>query len=465
MSTSAAEGSKDLLLAEYEHRFEEVIFHSTRYHKQTDFVHLFATVLVGIGALLLTNQVPPALGNRPTEDLAIFFLLLLVVALILELYLFSTLMESLFMIYLNGSRIAAIEEQLNKFVDSKILVWDSVVIPYFFSPRLLYSRGWIKPHYLVGLWSFLLFGSILAILTCICFFIAPQAFPYYFIAVVVFGVVHIQQWLALLTTGAKLTYAHVQSLSNLDTDGTSPLLARGSRQSGASLEPEHWFAAMTFIFGSAVFIASSLATDSFDFSSSVSFPLLAIPSVAVGDTFLIPLFTFYVFRFFRRTGAHSQFSRRFLVSLLFVAFLAASAFHWQLHRSWAADPYSGFMDRAPDELSFAGWWHFAFSSAVTTLILLFLAAWFRALEARDRDGFALGLKAWAVLVAFSSLSVVDFVVRHVLVFHTQSWIDALRRDWISLLPPLIVSAVWIVAYAASRRRFSKMRPAVVSKSR
>ena len=455
MSTTPND-SKDLLRAEYEHRFTEIMFHSTRYHKQIDFVRLFATLLLGVGALLLTNKASPALIHRSAAVLEVFYFLLLIMALILALYLFSTLMESLFMIYLNGSRIAAIEQQLNQLAGRRMVVWDSVIIPYFFSPSVLYSKAWIKPHYLVGVWSFLLFGSILGILACFCSFIVPRAFPYYLVSVIVLGLFHVQQWLALLTTGTRFAHMHMTRLSDPENDISPSVWVPTAAPIRRSLQPEHWAVVLTIALGPLVFTIASISTRTFDFSSIVVFPLLSIPSVAIGDAVLIPWFNFYVIRFLRGDRNHLRIFRRSRVLGAILIFgIMSLAGNSLLHHTWVNDPHTSFMDLRHGELSFAGWSHFAFSSGETAVVLVFISTWVLALRRRDEDAFRRGLRTWSIFTAFSFLCIVDFAIRHAYVLQTTSIDAALQKDWLSLAPFVVATAIFLSARIALRTRFPR----------
>jgi len=168
----------DLLLKEYSNRFDEMKFHSSRYHTQSNIVYIYFTAIISISSFILTNN---TLFNKVLSQhqlQPIFVLLILVLALITAYYLYTLMQDALCMIFINGSRIGAIEKLINNRVKRDLLVWDSEIISKYHCNRWIY-KGWIKPSFIMSFWAFLIL-TILTILLCfICYIlIKPYFLPY-----------------------------------------------------------------------------------------------------------------------------------------------------------------------------------------------------------------------------------------------------------------------------------------------
>lgn len=431
MNTASEEREIELLRAEYEHRFSEIMFHSARYHKQADYVQLFATVLLAGATFVIKSEVQSGLARQfgGDEGSSLLFLLLLILALVVELHLVSSLLDSLFMLYLNGSRVVTIEKKLNELVKKDVLIWDSKVIPYFFHPHRTNVGTWVRPDYFVGLWSCSIFGTILILLGFLSEMLIPDWYTYYISALFLLGVVHIHQWIKLATTGVHFIHVHMSMLSG-QPDATSSTETKLMGPEARGLRLEHWFSILTFILGCAAFVIANSDVD-----SSRTYNFLPI-FVATGHVILLPLFNFQALRFVRRFAGSIPSARRLWAALfgVFATLIGVSA-NWMIHNRWRS---SGSFN------SDMAQWHLALSAVESMIVAVFLATWIgRGHSAPNRKGEA--LMAWGIFAAFSIVWLADIILRDILLLHTPIW-SMIKNHWLTLMMGLGPSLVFVVVY-------------------
>lgn len=202
----------EILLKEYDHRFSEITAYSERYHKQTDILNVAITISIAVGAYLSRDKsqepsscLVPFIPAQPTSYSSLLVGWFLTIGAILLFYLLSLIMNSLFLVYVNGARIAAIEEKLNKLSRQKLLIWDSEAIPHFFGLRFHSSCSlWIRPTAIVGSWLFviLIFAS-LGLCVLAWKFTARWFFWVYSITIAILFIFHLVSWLTLHLVGRK----------------------------------------------------------------------------------------------------------------------------------------------------------------------------------------------------------------------------------------------------------------------
>src|ERR1700682_6364808 len=344
---STAPSATDVLLKEYDHRFNEVIFHSERYNKQADVLNLFLTSAVALGTLIFSGSTKSFLGlsmSVPKEDNALIHCGFLIFAGLLVFFFFSSILNSLFMIYLNGSRIASIEKQLNISVGKEILTWDSMAMPHFFRMKPMGKHQWIRPPILAGLWIFLIFILIGVALCFLCYRFAPKFGWYYIPAIAMLVSFHIYQWKLLNTIGLE----EMRFYFGLST--VLPMRRQLRIESVLCVIP---------VLSVIITVVSSVKLHAFFFSSRYTFPLLSIPSVYIGDLLVLPILNYKLIRWFKESCFPGKY---FLGRSSFAVAIIALAVNTWLHWQWVHDPWSGFMDVAYGRLTVAGWDHFLFSS-------------------------------------------------------------------------------------------------------
>jgi len=164
------------------------------------------------------------------------------------------------------------------------------------------------------------------------------------------------------------------------------------------------------------------------FDSPIDSPLMTVPSVWLGDTLLLPLLNYRIVEFFKSFMARKC-SRKYhqLVATAAFAFILSLTTAGFIHYMWTQDQYLGFIDSTYGALSFAGWWHLAFTVLQMALVITFILHWRRAaFWGSGATEYQLGSAAWQVFYGYSFLSVADFFSFHVLRLplrpvHDYSW--------------------------------------------
>jgi hypothetical protein len=202
----------DILLKEYDHRFAEVMTYSERYHKQTDILNVAITVLIAAGTYLLKDKsqtsscLVPFISPQPDPYSNIWVAAFLIACAVLVFYLLSQILNSLFLIKLNGARLAAIEQKLNKLSKEDLLIWDSEAIPHFFGQPLWSSnsKGWVPPTVIIALWLLIILSFVSCGLCILAFSFVKRGFAIpYSLTIVGLFCVHLILLLRLRSAGQR----------------------------------------------------------------------------------------------------------------------------------------------------------------------------------------------------------------------------------------------------------------------
>lgn len=435
----------ELLLKEYEDRREENAWHTQRYHKQSNFTYLYASVIIAISGVLSSNQelVKNFASLRISgESLNLFYLVLLSLAAMVGYYLFASTLDALFMLYVNGIRAAVIEKLINAEAKENILIWNSKILNYFFDSKLIRIKSWIKPPVLVIAWIFLFFLATNGLLCFLCYLMAREFFYLFSIPVLIFTLFHMYQLFALNNLGVAHIWSFVTQISGL-TDNSSHRANDLSSANSTSYRPKiknYWVPFTTIALGFLPMALLSIQTDSFLPTSPHPFPFLLNISTSLGNLLLVPIFNyfFYVLVFNNRTVLKRHSSRFIGISILL--FLGSTYIQFLVHKDWTSDQYTGFMDLTLGQLSVAGWWHFGFASVETTIILLYLVIWF--FSRNDKASFSLALTGWKYLCIYVSLGVIDLVVQLLTAFRSLPVAEIILLQWQIVLRLVVVFSVF-----------------------
>ena len=147
-------------------------------------------------------------------------------------------------------------------------------------------------------------------------------------------------------------------------------------------------------------------------SSRVDSPLIAVPSVLIGDSFLLPILNLRIVRYLSVCLGIST-VRSVLQRRLWVALFSASLVAAYTNYKWTHDSYFGFIDPTFGKLSLAGWWHLGFSIAEMTIIFSFVLIWaYMAKHRSDEEVQQLAVAAWQAFFPYVLLSLADFLILH-----------------------------------------------------
>lgn len=213
---------------------------------------------------------------------------------------------------------------------------------------------------------------------------------------------------------------------------------------------------ITISFGFLPFTFLSIVSGSFWLNSPHEFPLLVFPTVLIGDSIILPIFNYRVYRLFtiHIDYEHLKSNKIILIAGAIVGSFLSFSINIFTHNLWKNDQYTGFMDTTVGKLSVAGWWHCFFSIAEMLIVIMFLCAWGLCLKEQLTEVYEYAYRTWSVFFWFSSFSLFDFLVRHLFIFHTKSLAEALRTDWLSLIT-FCVSLVILITLRGFSRIYSR----------
>ncbi|TAL69299.1 MAG: hypothetical protein EPN82_07090 [Bacteroidetes bacterium] len=434
----------DVLLKEYEDRRNENSWHTERYHKQIKFVTIYFSILISIISLL-SNLNNKEILNKAIiiENLSINYdiiiYIILIVAPVLGFYLFTVVLDALFMLAINGIRAGIIEIKINKLVDNSILVWNHKIISNLFSLDKTHYKSWIKPNLLLSIWVFIIYLAVNISFCIFCYYSANSMFFIYSYILIALTIFHLYQFLAFHLIGVQ----HISDEIHLESE------------EAVSNFNIHKFNAdipvlviiLSIMIGYIPMLLFSIQSKSFLPSIYYQFPFSTNISVLVGDLFFIPLFNFY----FLKLIINVRNKIKVLIIPLIVIFLFSLLAQFFIHWIWISDSYLGFMDLYLNKLSFAGWWHLFYSVIETTAILLFLfIAWkFRKLE----DIIKISFRGFIIFTIYSFLSIIDLIIQENFVYKSYNFTLFLYRYSVVFIKLVLV----VIILIGLKMRYNKLK--------
>ena len=458
----------EILMREWDQRRTEIVSTLERYAKQEQILTLYLTIVALVTLALLTVDVETGkiyiagkglleLPPKVREHFAGLVIIVLSGGVTLAFYFISGLMEVLNWVQALSARSAAIEAEINARIGSRLLTWDTFIVPALTSGSFLSDGPFLSSSILQGCWAIAIFSANIALLSFVCYVVVREWFWFWAPTVWVLVIYHVLSWVWMVTARRNDTYDLVSSLAtfgaNRTPDERKSRLKRSLQKLTALIASRGgWVAGgATFFLGFAPFAAFSLSTRSFWPRAHVSLPLTLVPSVIIGDSVLLPLFNCQIYPLVRRVLNGT--SRSTKLKLLFtgiVCLTACSPIIVYEHQVWSRDQYTGFIKLAPGHLSLAGVWHIVFASFETAL-----AMWFCLISvmwAKDRDRLPRRqlMRAWTVFLCYAFLSVFDLLSKR----HFVS-ADPLRlADMIALSPIALTAIVYLVLWKLSRTQRS-----------
>lgn len=213
---------------------------------------------------------------------------------------------------------------------------------------------------------------------------------------------------------------------------------------------------LTLLFGFIPMLVLSILSKSFWLSHQIDFPFLAIPSVFIGDSLFLPFFNYKYFSTFKiEIGFQKLKKYKQEVILMFViSFIISFVINSYTHLNWIHDPYQGFMDLVFGRLSTAGWVHFEFSVMEMTIILSLVGFSILFYICKNKNGFNKIASIWIIFVFYSSLSLIDFLFRNLIIFPNTYLFRALLPQWISFAQ-LYFALFWFILLIIGKRLLSR----------
>lgn len=432
----------EALYADHANRIREVEQSTMRYHRNVGYVQTYLTALSSLAVYIyLTPDIKffqEALYEGKHHFEIIFGLSFLTLFLF---FLHATMLDTLYMLMANGKHIVVLENKINKLIGQPALQWESRVIPFVLTDQWWVVNGSVRPQPLVFVWTSALFVFAIAALCFVAYRYACSYAGIYVVLTLFIGFFHLWQWMQLMFVGnefLKNSIFHMfglEALKEWDTDVIRYAIAPA-----------------TVLLGFGVFAIASLQTDTFFPTQAHPFGLMAIPSIWIGDLMILPFLNRALYDVFRAYKGSSI----FLIVLLIVSMSVSTPIMNYIHGLWTHDAYTGFMDIAQGELSFAGNWHLYFSSAELGFIIAAVILEIKGIGDKNEIVIKHFAGAAKYLLIFTSVSIVDFFFKPIFLpmdynQFLQNTADHFSEQWMSFLPFVIALVVYFIAKSSKNR--------------
>jgi len=192
----------EVLLKEYDHRFDEVKFYIDKYNQRSNYLNILFTIVITLFSIVISNIEKINEQILSQQNTSIFIPLVLLFIILFSIYLSSLQTDSLTMTLLNGTRISNLEKEINKIIGEDLLIWDNSIVTKFHKGKTIY-KGWIKPTFLSAFWGTILFILLYVILGAVCYLSARNFFVFFVIIESLLGVFQIIQEKLLFPIGIK----------------------------------------------------------------------------------------------------------------------------------------------------------------------------------------------------------------------------------------------------------------------
>jgi len=196
---------------------------------------------------------------------------------------------------------------------------------------------------------------------------------------------------------------------------------------------------LTLSFGFIPMVILSYRLNALWLNSPYEFPLLKMPTVLIGDSIFLPLFNYRAYEFIRKNPLKNLKKQWFVINLA-ISIGLSYLVNYFTHQLWTSDNHFGFMDIVPRELSVAGYYHFWFSLVQISVVVFFIGYAMRLYSENKIVAFKGTLNIWKIIIAFSSLTIFDFMVRQFFIYQNKEIIKALYNE-ASAFSSLIVSLI------------------------
>lgn len=451
----------DILLKDLEITSTSIAQYVEQYHKQVTFVYIYGTIILTLFSLVEPSELLKLTGLLDTldkdelkiqsENVRIFVSFIspwiLIFTSLIGFYLYSTVLNSLYMIYLLGIRRAAIEQLINNKTGESLLVWNSKIIPIFFSVNFILKKSWVNPSYFVSLFIFLFFIATNTFLVILCNKLSPDISIYFTLVSVILMLFSIYQWFALLTTGTDVIIEEVARNSGLPKDFilSNRKIIYNEIQIFKRRKNCILISLSYTCLGILPMLMSTLYNNTFASTSNCDYPLILFISIIIGDTIFLSIFNYYFIRLYFEVKPKKRIE---FVGLIFLLCINLLVFYI-VHNLWATDNVTSFMDLSFGKLTFAGYWHWVYSSIEATIIFSYLYIWTKYTKSY-KNIFEIGLNGWKWLCLYTLCGIADFIIK-LLFLSYEKWYENLENEFVTIIKILLAYSILLYS-----KRYIKM---------
>jgi len=410
----------DILKEQLSFRFQEMLFHSQRYHSQANYIYIYFSVIISLSAFFLSDSAQIVLKNIDATEVKWLISISLIFISLILFYLIASLMDALYAIYINGVQMASLEKSINERVGGNFLKWESEIIPLANSPQFWKYKRWIKPSYLVSTVVFLLCILLMAMLIFIWYSFVKVGVLIYAITLLIGTLFFAYQWLMLHIDGIEF----LRKIIGVSVSPPSTLKSSKNRITSKDKALTYGFLVplFTLLLGIVPFVILSFLTDTLWINSKYDIPLITLPTIVIGDSIFLPLFNYKFYNLLINTKILGTIKKENIFWAITSLLLLSLGINSSVHYSWVNDVYTGFMDIEFGKLTVAGWWHYGFSTIQMLIIFCFLVLWF--FSARKNINLHREFRnVWKTIIIFTSLSLFDFAIKVFYLFPKSNLLD------------------------------------------
>jgi len=425
----------DILCRDHNNRFTEMRDHMSRYNNQIYVLHIYLSIFAGVILYLFSDNSRNAFAVLVEFKGAAYSIIFTFLTVVLY-YLISLMMDALFMTYVNGVRMGMIERLINNGFGEDVMVWETKIISDVHGIESWSYGGWIKPNYIVAVWIVFVLVFVTGVLIFLWkIFVIKYIYVYSYIMVLLLFF-HMLQWYYLHTKAIDYLVDVSKKASYDDLDSGDP------KKDMLSMLAPSTISFITIFFGYLPVLLMSMSLDAFWFDSKYSFPFMKIPSVFIGDLFVVPVINYFIVSFLREYQEYLNEKKKLVVVIVLLFFIVLLIINGLLNSYWVSDSYLGFMDVDYGVLSVAGWWHFGFSVLEEVLISSFLVLF--AYMAYNGIGDTIKRLFFVIrlLFVFSLFSIGDLVFKIVFIYKFIN-INMIINESYSFLPLLFAGGMLI----------------------
>lgn len=202
---------------------------------------------------------------------------------------------------------------------------------------------------------------------------------------------------------------------------------------------------VTLLSGFIPFCLLSMHYGVFWIDTKYDVPLVYNISVMIGDAIFLPLINYQIGKliFLENIGDSSTINYKRLVIWTLISLFISSVINIYAHLAWKNDIYMDFISVNRTTFLVSGWWHLFFSILEMTFMFLFLLFWFTSIKQDNIAGIKRSLKIWLLIFIFSTLAVVDMLMKYFFVYKL-TFLETIKTDYFAFVTPSVSILLLIV---------------------
>lgn len=208
---------------------------------------------------------------------------------------------------------------------------------------------------------------------------------------------------------------------------------------------------LTLLVGFIPFLFLSIYYSIFFSKAIVTIPLIYNSSVMIGDAVLLPIINYTLFSIIFKIDDIIKYNKRTIYIYIAISILISIALNLSIHLAWSNDAITDFIAFTQSNFSIIGIWHLVFSILQTIILFIFILVWYLCIKAQKRNLFSKLNKLWVLVFLFTSLSIVDMVIKYIFIFQGKTFYEVLLIDRFAFVTPALTIGVFIFFKFYERR--------------